>query len=67
VCVCVQSHCAQTMLERREEEETCNHLIVSSRRRDHVIATKQRDKIVNIMTNRHGTWGCSSEKYVNFI
>ena len=52
-----QGLCAQAMLERKDEEKLCDHLITSARRRDHVIASKQRDKVLNIMTNKHGTWG----------
>ena len=52
--------CAQAMLERRDEEKLCDHLITSARRRDHVIASKLRDKVVNIMTNKHGCWGHDS-------
>jgi len=57
VCVCVQSLCAQMTLERKDEEKLCDHLITAARRRDHVVAVKQRDKVLNIMTNRHGAWG----------
>jgi len=49
--------CAQTTLERKDEEKLCDHLITAARRRDHVIAVKQRYKVLNIMTNRHGAWG----------
>ncbi len=47
------------MVDRREEEKLCDHLITSARRRDHVIASKLRDKVVNILTNKHGPWGYS--------
>lgn len=57
VCLCLQGLCAQTTLERKDEEKLCDHLITAARRRDHVIAVKQRDKVLNIMTNRHGAWG----------
>ena len=53
----LQSLCAQTVVERSEEEKLCDHLITSARRRDHVIASKLRDKVLNIMENRHGAWG----------
>jgi len=53
----VQGQCAQMTLERKDEEKLCDHLITAARRRDHVIAVKQRDKVLNIMTNRHGAWG----------
>ena len=58
-----QGLCAQTMLERKDEEKLCDHLITSARRRDHVIASKQRDKVINIMTNKHGTWGDLVHEY----
>ncbi|XP_059162921.1 neurobeachin-like isoform X4 [Physella acuta] len=52
-----ESTCAQAMMERREEEKLCDHLIKSAKRRDHSIALKQRDKILNILQNKHGAWG----------
>lgn len=56
-----ESQCAQTILERREEERMCDHLITAARRRDNVIASKLLDKIRNIMYNRHGAWGDNSQ------
>lgn len=53
------------MLERKEEEKLCDHLITSARRRDHVIASKLRDKVLNIMANKHGAWGDPAEEYVS--
>lgn len=53
---------AQTMLDRKEEEKLCDHLIKSAKRRDHVAAVKLRDKILNILSNKHGAWGSSSKK-----
>ena len=50
------------MVDRREEEKLCDHLITSARRRDHVIASKLRDKVVNILTNKHGPWGELTDK-----
>ena len=52
------------MVDRREEEKLCDHLITSARRRDHVIASKLHDKVINIMANKHGTWGDPTETYV---
>lgn len=49
--------CAQTLLERREEERMCDHLITAARRRDNVIASRLLEKVRNIMSNRHGAWG----------
>ncbi|XP_013420037.2 neurobeachin [Lingula anatina] len=61
-----ESLCAQSMHERREEEKLCDHLISSARRRDHVIATKLRDKVINIMTNKHGAWGSEDQSGQEF-
>lgn len=57
-----ESQCAQTLLERREEERMCDHLITAARRRDNVIASRLLEKVRNIMSNRHGAWGevCAS-------
>ncbi|XP_055586015.1 neurobeachin isoform X14 [Uranotaenia lowii] len=58
-----ESQCAQTLLERREEERMCDHLITAARRRDNVIASRLLEKVRNIMGNRHGAWGDSSGAY----
>jgi len=50
------------MVERREEEKVCDHLITSARMRDHVIAAKQKEKVLNIMANKHGAWGSPVKK-----
>ena len=52
-----QSQCAQTLLDRREEERMCDHLITAARRRDNVIASRLLEKVRNIMSNKHGAWG----------
>ncbi|XP_041358388.1 neurobeachin-like isoform X2 [Gigantopelta aegis] len=52
-----ESICAQTHVDQKEEEKICDHLITSAKRRDHSLAVKLRDKIINILTNRHGAWG----------
>ncbi|KAH9514227.1 hypothetical protein Btru_028430 [Bulinus truncatus] len=57
-----ESSCAQSMMDRREEEKLCDHLIKSAKRRDHAIAVKQRDKILNILHNKHGAWGIDAEQ-----
>ncbi|XP_055893443.1 neurobeachin-like isoform X6 [Biomphalaria glabrata] len=57
-----ESTCAQSMMDRREEEKLCDHLIKSAKRRDHAIAVKQRDKILNILHNKHGAWGVEAEQ-----
>jgi hypothetical protein len=53
----IQTQCAQTLLDRREEERTCDHLITAARRRDNVIASRLLEKIRNILSNKHGAWG----------
>lgn len=60
-----ESQCAQTLLERREEERMCDHLITAARRRDNVIASRLLEKVRNIMCNRHGAWGDSSSAIQN--
>ncbi|XP_037030161.1 neurobeachin isoform X5 [Bradysia coprophila] len=52
-----ESQCAQTLMERREEERMCDHLITAARRRDNVIASRLLEKVRNIMCNKHGAWG----------
>lgn len=52
-----ETMCAQTLLERREEERMCDHLITAARRRDNVIASRLLEKVRNIMSNKHGAWG----------
>ncbi|XP_058126890.1 neurobeachin [Anopheles coustani] len=58
-----ESQCAQTLLERREEERMCDHLITAARRRDNVIASRLLEKVRNIMGNRHGAWGDANTNY----
>ncbi|CAF0718488.1 unnamed protein product [Brachionus calyciflorus] len=48
--------CAQTTLERKEEETICEHLITAARKRDHYFAIKLRDKILNLITDKQGCW-----------
>ncbi|KAJ8969275.1 hypothetical protein NQ317_000994 [Molorchus minor] len=52
-----ESQCAQTLLDRKEEERMCDHLITSARRRDNVTASRLLEKVRNIMSNKHGAWG----------
>ncbi|XP_052829518.1 neurobeachin isoform X4 [Octopus bimaculoides] len=61
-----ESLCAQTVVERKEEEKLCDHLITSAKRRDHSIANVLREKIVNILTNKHGAWGTVSNSRSEF-
>ncbi|CAH1776878.1 unnamed protein product [Owenia fusiformis] len=61
-----ESVCATTQLERREEEKVCDHLITSARRRDHVVASKLLDRVINLLTNKHGAWGEHDQKRNEF-
>uniref|UniRef100_A0A8C7QD96 LPS responsive beige-like anchor protein n=1 Tax=Oncorhynchus mykiss TaxID=8022 RepID=A0A8C7QD96_ONCMY len=54
-----ESHCAQYSAEKRDEEKMCDHLIRAAKYRDHVTATQLIQKIVNILTDKHGAWGSS--------
>ena len=51
-----EQQCAQTSLERKEEEIICEHLISAARKRDHYYAIKLRDKILNLITDKQGCW-----------
>ncbi|XP_077059368.1 lipopolysaccharide-responsive and beige-like anchor protein isoform X2 [Siphateles boraxobius] len=55
-----ESQCAQYAAEKRDEEKMCDHLIRAAKYRDHVTSTQLIQKIVNILTDKHGAWGCSS-------
>ncbi|KAF5902197.1 lipopolysaccharide-responsive and beige-like anchor protein, partial [Clarias magur] len=55
-----ESHCAQYTAEKREEEKMCDHLIRAAKYRDHVTATQLIQKIINILTDKHGAWGSSA-------
>uniref|UniRef100_A0A8D2J209 Neurobeachin n=1 Tax=Varanus komodoensis TaxID=61221 RepID=A0A8D2J209_VARKO len=52
-----ESQCAQYAADRREEEKMCDHLISAAKHRDHVTANQLKQKILNILTNKHGAWG----------
>uniref|UniRef100_A0A4W3I384 Neurobeachin n=1 Tax=Callorhinchus milii TaxID=7868 RepID=A0A4W3I384_CALMI len=56
-----ESLCAQYSAERREEEKMCDHLIRAAKYRDHVTSTQLIQKIINILTDKHGAWGNSSQ------
>ncbi|XP_015127079.1 neurobeachin [Diachasma alloeum] len=60
-----ESQCAQTLLDRREEERMCDHLITAARRRDNVIASRLMEKIRNILSNKHGAWGYTDPMAAN--
>ncbi|CAF93903.1 unnamed protein product, partial [Tetraodon nigroviridis] len=52
-----ESTCAQYTADKREEERMCDHLIRAAKYRDHVTAMQLIQKIVNILTDKHGAWG----------
>ncbi|KAL1438238.1 hypothetical protein MTO96_048319 [Rhipicephalus appendiculatus] len=56
-----ESLCAQTAVDRKEEEMMCDHLITAARRRDSLVAARALEKVLNILTNRHGAWGQNSK------
>jgi len=55
-----QTQCAQTLLERREEEGVCDHIISAARRRDASSALRLVDRITNIIVSKQGAWASSS-------
>ncbi|XP_026972936.1 lipopolysaccharide-responsive and beige-like anchor protein isoform X1 [Sagmatias obliquidens] len=55
-----ESLCAQYSADRREDEKMCDHLIRAAKYRDHVTATQLIQKIINILTDKHGAWGNSA-------
>lgn len=55
-----KSLCAQYSADKREDEKVCDHLIRAAKYRDHVTATQLIQKIINILTDKHGAWGNSS-------
>ncbi|KAJ8028510.1 Neurobeachin [Holothuria leucospilota] len=57
-----ESMCAQSGLESRDEEKMCDHLITAARRRDHIFASQLLQKILSILTNKHGAWGDVAER-----
>lgn len=42
----------------------CDHLISAAKHRDHVTANQLKQKILNILTNKHGAWGAVSHRCV---
>nr|XP_014346382.1 PREDICTED: neurobeachin isoform X10 [Latimeria chalumnae] len=60
-----ESQCAQYAADRREEEKMCDHLISAAKHRDHVTANQLKQKILNILTNRHGAWGAVSHSQLH--
>ncbi|XP_061607927.1 neurobeachin a isoform X4 [Phyllopteryx taeniolatus] len=60
-----ESNCAQYAGDRREEEKMCDHLISAAKHRDHVTANQLKQKILNILTNKHGAWGTMSQSQLH--
>ncbi|KAM9853820.1 neurobeachin-like isoform 2-T2 [Aulostomus maculatus] len=60
-----ESNCAQYAAERKEEEKMCDHLISAAKHRDHVTANQLKQKIVNILTNKHGAWGTLAQRQLH--
>lgn len=48
--------CANSFMERKEEEKICDHLITAARRRDTVIAVRLLEKIKFTLCSKHGAW-----------
>ncbi|XP_056330085.1 neurobeachin [Danio aesculapii] len=57
-----ESNCAQYAADRKEEETMCDHLISAAKHRDHVTANQLKQKILNILTNKHGAWGAAAQR-----
>uniref|UniRef100_A0A8C9SP63 Neurobeachin n=1 Tax=Scleropages formosus TaxID=113540 RepID=A0A8C9SP63_SCLFO len=60
-----ESNCAQYAADRKEEEKMCEHLISAAKHRDHVTANQLKQKILNILTNKHGAWGALSQSHLD--
>ncbi|XP_077154337.1 neurobeachin isoform X1 [Ranitomeya variabilis] len=60
-----ESQCAQYAADRKEEEKMCDHLISAAKHRDHVTANQLKQKILNILTNKHGAWGAISQSQLH--
>ncbi|XP_048836675.1 neurobeachin [Brienomyrus brachyistius] len=60
-----ESNCAQYAADRKEEEKMCEHLISAAKHRDHVTANQLKQKILNILTNKHGAWGTMSQSQLH--
>uniref|UniRef100_A0A673J2C2 Neurobeachin b n=1 Tax=Sinocyclocheilus rhinocerous TaxID=307959 RepID=A0A673J2C2_9TELE len=60
-----ESNCAQYAADRKEEETMCDHLISAAKHRDHVTANQLKQKILNILTNKHGAWGSVAQSQLH--
>ncbi|XP_051535523.1 neurobeachin-like isoform X1 [Myxocyprinus asiaticus] len=57
-----ESNCAQYAADKKDEETMCDHLISAAKHRDHVTANQLKQKILNILTNKHGAWGAVAQR-----
>ncbi|XP_031428916.2 LOW QUALITY PROTEIN: neurobeachin-like [Clupea harengus] len=60
-----ESNCAQYAADRKDEEKMCDHLIGAAKHRDHVTANQLKQKILNILTNKHGAWGALAQSQLH--
>nr|XP_019943616.1 PREDICTED: neurobeachin-like [Paralichthys olivaceus] len=60
-----ESNSAQYAADRKEEEKMCDHLISAAKHRDHVTANQLKQKILNILTNKHGAWGTLAQSQLH--
>ncbi|KAM6933600.1 neurobeachin isoform 2-T2 [Xenentodon cancila] len=60
-----ESNCAQYAADRKEEEKMCDHLISAAKHRDHVTANQLKQKIINILNNKHGAWGTPGQSQLH--
>ncbi|CAG0892570.1 unnamed protein product [Cyprideis torosa] len=54
-----ESLCAQTTLDRKEEEKLCDQLITGARRRDAGTASRSLDRVLHCLLSPMGAWGQS--------
>lgn len=57
-----EAQCSQSLLERREEEKMCDHLITAARRRDTVIANRLLEKTKSVLLSKNGAWSENLDK-----
>lgn len=57
-----EAQCLQSLLERREEEKMCDHLITAARRRDTVIANRLLEKTKSVLLSKNGAWSENLDK-----
>ncbi|XP_071951821.1 neurobeachin-like isoform X2 [Antedon mediterranea] len=57
-----ESMCAQNSLDRKDEENMCDHLITAARRRDYIYANQALQKALDMLRTKHGAWGNPGEE-----